>query len=173
MQTLPLLAPEGWVELFAGADRVLRHLELWDQYAVDTEDERYRRWRETGHYPVVENAFWAAAGSAVRRGVVMERARVVSRPVSEYIVFEHAATVQNLKFGERVRWLWRQDASELLLPGNDFWLVDDRRVMFNLFDGDGRPTAVQVTEDRRVVQACAAAFAAVWERGVNHADFVI
>nr|WP_207935831.1 DUF6879 family protein [Actinomadura sp. KC216] len=46
-------------------------------------------------------------------------------------------------------------------------------MMFNLFDGDGRPTAVQLAEERRAVQACAGAFAALWERGVDHADFVI
>jgi hypothetical protein len=39
--------------------------------------------------------------------------------------------------GELVRWLPRRQASDIALPGNDFWVFDDATVLFNHFNGDG------------------------------------
>ncbi|MCD0448139.1 hypothetical protein LO762_02850 [Actinocorallia sp. API 0066] len=103
----------------------------------------------------------------------MRRARVVSVPVTDYIAFEHACSWQNVEAGESVRWLDRAHASDLLLPGNDFWLVDGQRVLFNLFDGAGTPIAKQLTDDPGVVRSAAVSFEAVWERAVDHAAFAI
>lgn len=85
--------------------------------------------------------------------------------------FEYEATpAANLAAGERVRWLCRRNASNLALPGNDFWLIDDR-VLFNLFSGDGRWIDVELAADPDVVEFCASAFDAVWERGRDHNDY--
>lgn len=55
-------------------------------------------------------------------------------------------------------------------PATTFWLVDAQldsaRVLFNVFDADGRPKGKQITADADVVKFCAEAFAAVWERAV-------
>jgi hypothetical protein len=88
------------------------------------------------------------------RGVRVRRARIVSEPVSDYIRFEHATTASNVDAGEEVRWLPRRAASDLTLPGNDFWVFDDRLVQFNHFTGDG-----------------SAAFEAVWERAIPHGEY--
>jgi hypothetical protein len=67
----------------------------------------------------------------VARGVKFRRARIVSEPVTDYIRFEHAITAGvNLAGGEQVRWLPRRRASDLCLPGNDFWPFDGRLVRF-------------------------------------------
>src|SRR5262245_6923848 len=61
----------------------------------------------------------------IKGGVDVRRARIVSEPVTDYIRFEHDVTpLANLAAGEKVRWLPRRRASDLKLPGNDFWLVD-------------------------------------------------
>jgi hypothetical protein len=166
------LGIEGWRELFGSASAGLDHLELRDSYAVDTEDERYRWWREhRTDLPREVHPWWDLTAATVARGVRMRRARVVSVPVTDYIAFEHASSWQNVEAGEGLRWLDRARASDLLLPGNDFWLVDGRKVLFNLFDGDGRPVGKQLTDDPEIAKTVAVSFEAVWERAVDHAEF--
>jgi hypothetical protein len=110
--------------------------------------------------------------SAVARGVVVRRARVVSEPVSDYVRWEHGLTEPiNIKAGELVRWLPRRLASTLALPGNPYWVFDDRLVRFSLYGGDGEVHGHQYSEDPAVIGLCASAFEAVWERATPHAEY--
>jgi hypothetical protein len=109
----------------------------------------------------------------VARGVVVRRARIVSEPVSAYIRYEHAGTVVNVAAGELVRWLPRRRASDIALPGNDFWLFDGRVVKWNHFTGDGSSGGGEVTDDPASARLCADAFEAVWSRAVPHDAYVI
>jgi hypothetical protein len=96
----------------------------------------------------------------------------VSEPVSDYIRFEHEATGGlNVAAGEEVRWLPRRLASDLCLPGNDFWLFDDRLIRFHHFSGDGDIVEDELAVDPAVIRMCAAAFEAVWGRAIPHADY--
>jgi hypothetical protein len=79
----------------------------------------------------------SAIADAVSRGVVVRRARIISEPVSEYIRWEHYVTRANIEAGEQVRWLPRRLASDLSLPGNDFWAFDAERLRIHHFSGDG------------------------------------
>ncbi|TMR05437.1 hypothetical protein ETD83_06925 [Actinomadura soli] len=111
---------------------------------------------------------------AVARGVAVRRARIVSEPVTPYIRFEHAVTASmNLAAGEEVRWLPRRQASDLALPGNDFWLFDERLVRFHHFAGDGEHIVDELTDDAAAIKLCASAFAAVWERAIDHREYAI
>ena len=57
-----------------------------------------------------------------RPGVQIRRVRIVSEPLADFIRFEYDVTVGlNVAAGEQVRWLPRRQASDLALPGNDFW----------------------------------------------------
>ncbi|WP_336246939.1 DUF6879 family protein [Streptomyces cupreus] len=107
------------------------------------------------------------------KDVEIRRARIVSEPVSDYIEFEHHVTDANVKAGELVRWLPRRQASDIALPGNDFWLLDDRLVVFHHFDGDGElaPDDETFTDDPATVKLCGSAFEAVWERAVPHEQY--
>jgi hypothetical protein len=71
-----------------------------------------------------------------------------------------------------VRWLPRRRASDLALPGNDFWLFDERIVMVNHFTGTGESAGTEVTPTiPRWVKLCGFAFLAVWERAIPHQDY--
>lgn len=110
--------------------------------------------------------------ATVGRGVRWRRARIVSEPVTEFIRYEHeTTTIVNVPAGEEVRWLPRRRASDLCLPGNDFWVFDDRIVRFTHFTGDGEYGPTEISEDPAVVKLCVDAFASVWERGIDHADY--
>nr|WP_254878621.1 DUF6879 family protein [Streptomyces sp. NA04227] len=109
----------------------------------------------------------------VGRGVEIQRARIVSEPLSDYIQFEHHLTLPTVEAGEQVRWLPRRLASALALPGNDFWLLDDKVVVFHHFAGDGElaPDDEEVTAAPEVARLCRDAFTAVWKLAVPHADY--
>jgi hypothetical protein len=112
--------------------------------------------------------------ATTRRGIQVRRARIVSEPVTDFVRYEHDLTDDlNLAAGEDVRWLARRQASDLALPGNDFWLFDERLVRFNFFTGVGDDAGDELVEDDDVLRLCASAFEAVWERAVPHRDYRI
>ncbi|WBB59626.1 hypothetical protein O7599_29335 [Streptomyces sp. WMMC500] len=159
---------------FNAAQRSAVHLEMRDSYIrtdpgfiawqggrLDEALERYGEWRELMQ-------------QVTGRGVAVRRARIVSEPVSDYIRYEYDLTEPlNLAGGEEVRWLPRRRASDIALPGNDFWLFDDRIVRFNHFTGDGGSAGPEVVEEPAVVKLCSAAFETVWSRAIPHADYEV
>lgn len=165
-------------ELLGGAAKSAVHLEMRDSYAVDYESEPFKKWR-TGfrHNPKDRQSWWRPwldlIEETVGRGVVVRRARIVSEPVSEYIHYEHSGTFTNIAAGEQVRWLPRRRASDIALPGNDFWLIDGHLVRWNHFTGDGASAGGEISTDSAAAKLCADAFEAVWERGIPHDQYEI
>jgi hypothetical protein len=161
-------------ELLTACERTAFKLEFRDGYMIG--DPGYQAWN-AGDLDGAVDAYtgWTAtARAATARGVRMLRVRVVSVPVSPYIAFEHAVTERvNISAGEAIRWLPRQKASDLCLPGNDVWIFDDKVVQFYFFAGDGAFVGDEVIAAPDVVKLCAGAFAAAWERATDHAEFGI
>lgn len=154
------------------------HLEMRDHYGVAAEAEDFRKWLETGHVDTdPASPGWAPwvdlVSRAVARGVAVRRARIVSEPVTDYIRYEHASTAVNVHAGEQVRWLPRRQASTIALPGNDFWLFDDRIIRWGHFSGDGALVGHDISEDPVAVKLCTDAFEAVWDRATPHAEYQI
>jgi hypothetical protein len=143
--------------------------------AYTPSDPQFAAWKAGIPRPVpASQAWYDLVREHTARGVRFRRARIVSEPVSDYIRFEHEATAGlNVAAGEEVRWLPRRRASDLCLPGNDFWLFDDRLVRFHHFSGDGEIVEDEMASDPAVIRLCQAAFEAVWERAVPHANYRI
>jgi uncharacterized protein DUF6879 len=168
----PKPVPQSFIELLEGCKRSAVHMEMRDAYTP--QDPDYRRWLAGDHFdPADRWPEWIETVRAiVERGVVVRRARIVSEPVTDYIRYEHALTDRlNIASGELVRWLPRSKASDLALPGNDFWVFDDRLVLFNHFAGDGSSGDKELREEPHVVRHCLAAFEAVWERATPHEEY--
>ena len=159
-------------ELFRDCQRTAVHLEMRDAYMKS--DPAFIDWRAgIALDPAERWGDWhAIVTEATSRGVEVRRARVVSTPVSEYIRFEYDVTDGlNIAAGEDVRWLSRRNATDLALPGNDFWLFDSSLVLVNHFDGEGENMEVELTDDPAVAKLCESAFEAVWARATPHAEF--
>ncbi|MYS63460.1 hypothetical protein GTW66_04845 [Streptomyces sp. SID5473] len=142
-----------------------------DAYGLDDD---YREWVRGDRFDPAERWPWwiELVRSGVDRGVAVHRARIVSEPVSAYVRYEYELTAgHNLKAGEDVRWLPRRQASDIALPGNDFWLFDGTTVLFNHFAGDGTMTGEEAVTDPAVVRLCRDAFVAVWGRAVAHGAY--
>jgi hypothetical protein len=167
---------ENVAELLRSCQRSAVHLEMRDGYMRS--DPRFIAWRRGHRYdPEDWDSWWRPwldLVTGVRgRGVAVRRARIVSEPVSDYIRWEHEITFMNVKAGEEVRWLPRRRASDLALPGNDFWVLDDRIVLWSHFTGEGEvsPEGGEITEEPDAVKACGAAFESVWERAIPHGEY--
>ncbi|MFJ5227609.1 DUF6879 family protein [Streptomyces sp. NPDC088400] len=164
-------------ELFRLAERSAVHLEMRDGYMRS--DPRFLAWQQdrssvSADSDPAQRPWMQLMREITGRGVEVRRARIVSEPISDYIRFEHHLTAGNTTAGERVRWLPRRRASDLALPGNDFWLLDDSLVVFLHFTGEGELSPEgdeERTIDPSVVQLCSAAFESVWERATPHEEY--
>ena len=161
-------------DLLRSAERSAAHLEMRDGYGPDDPD--WLAWREGDHFDPSTRQGWRAwfelMQAAAGRGLVARRARIVSEPVTEYVRYEYDVTTAfNLASGERVRWLPRQQTAGLLVPPSDFWVFDERVVLWNHFAGDGSKVAEEVSEDPGLAKLCASSFDAVWERGIPHQQY--
>ncbi|MEU6390178.1 DUF6879 family protein [Streptomyces sp. NPDC046939] len=165
-------------EMLAGARTSAVHLEMRDCYAVEKEREAFAEWKKGARIDPDDRASWwrpwlDLIQETVGRGVVVRRARIVSEPVSDYIRFEHSHTFTNVAAGELVRWLPRRRASDIALPGNDFWLIDDTLVRWNHFSGGGASEGGEISTEPATVRLCSEAFEAVWERAIPHQQYEI
>jgi hypothetical protein len=162
--------------LFSRCAATAVHLEMRDEYTPD--DPVYLDWR--AGVPIDPQERWREwydlMKATTARGIEVRRARIVSEPVTDFIKYEYDLTEGlNLAAGEEVRWLPRRQASDLALPGNDFWLFDNELVLFNLFAGDGRwpDDGYEVRDEPAVVRLCTTAFESVWQRAIPHQDYRI
>jgi hypothetical protein len=159
-------------ELFASTSYTAVHLEMRDAYVPN--DPSFIAWKGGPPFDRSEreSGWRSIISSAVARGIVVRRARIVSEPVTDYIRYEYDVTAStNIAGGEQVRWLPRRRASDLALPGNDYWLFDDHTIRFHFFAGDGEITGEQLCTDPAAIRLCASAFEAVWERAIPHEDY--
>ncbi|MEU0477682.1 DUF6879 family protein [Streptosporangium sp. NPDC006013] len=114
------------------------HLEMRDVYTLN--DPKFDAWQAGHRIDLDDRSSWWRPWlqnivNTVARSVEDRRARIVSEPVSSYIRYEYDITVPNLRAGEQVRWLPRRRATDLALPGNDFWSFDDAEVTVELVSG--------------------------------------
>ncbi len=161
-------------ELLRSAERSAMHLEMRDGYTPDDPD--WLDWQAGNRFDPATREGWSrwfdVVAATVARGVAIRRARIVSEPVTAYIRFEYDVTAGlNLAAGEQVRWLPRQQAPGLLVPVSDFWVFDERVVVWNHFAGDGSWVTEERCEDPAVAKICASSFEAVWERAISHGGY--
>jgi hypothetical protein len=158
-------------ELIAAATTSAVHLETRDVYIPS--DPLYQDWLAARPVPVPALPEWRdLVRFHTARGVSFRRARIVSEPWSDYIRYEHHITdASNVAAGEDIRWLPRRRARGLLVPANDYWVLDGKLVRFGYFAGDGEFLEHELADDPSVVRMCAEAFEAVWALAIPHADY--
>jgi hypothetical protein len=161
--------------LIAGFRGEALHLELRDVYAA-ADHGRFRRWLAGEQFDPLEEAEWWRPWREMMSchrvaGRVLRRLRVISEPVTRYIEFEYLDAAELVRAGEDVRWLPRQLASGLLLPGNDLWCFDAETVVFTHLSGDGAVQGYELTTDPDLVGQVVTAFGAAWSAGIPHGEY--
>lgn len=158
--------------LLAATKHSLIRFETRDAYDI-SEASSFEQWRKNGDLSGHDWGEWPdMVRQAVARGVRWRRVRIISRPMSEYMRWEHAVTDANVSFGEDIRWLWRDQAADLLVPAADCWVFDNRVIRWNFQRGDNsNPHVYSYSSDPRVARDIVGAFELAWNRATPHAEF--
>ncbi|RDI42519.1 DUF6879 family protein [Nocardia mexicana] len=169
---MQLIRDDQWPELFGQCRREAFHVEFRDTYAVPKESEPLRRFLDG--QPDDNEWFepWRRLVRAtVDRGVAITRVRVVTVPHVDYQRWLLALAALSTEAGEDIRYLPRHRAGEV--PTDDFWLLDDERVAFNLSDENGRaPGASALTADAWIVDQCRRVKERLWPLATPYSDYV-
>ncbi|MEU9890142.1 DUF6879 family protein [Sphaerisporangium sp. NPDC051011] len=150
------------------------HLEMRDGYMQNDPD--YDAWKNGYHIDPGDRRSWWRPWlqnivDATSRGVKVRRVRIVSEPLSQYIRYEYDVTFPNIRAGEEIRWLSRRKTSDLALPGNDFWLFDERLLLITHFSGEGDVVDRELSTDVGLIKHASDAFESVWRRAVPHEKY--
>jgi hypothetical protein len=158
-------------ELIASARTSLK-LELRDNYTVDAAAmDAWRRGGAEEARKLVQPYAEQLAPKIAAGEKVLRRVKVISEPASEYMRQALDVAGALVEAGEDIRWLPRRLTSTLLLPGNDFFVLDGKTVIFNVLDGEDSRAEQQLYTESDVVDACLEAFEAAWKVAVPHRDY--
>jgi hypothetical protein len=159
-------------ELLRNFQRSAVHLETRDAYGTETELPYMAKWARGEHDDLSWLDEWCEElREHVRAGRSVRRARIVSEPLSDYQRWSYSIAQPMVDAGEDIGWVPRRLTSTICVPGNDFYLIDDQRVVFLHYAGSGLNTAFTTTDDPTVIEMCRAAFDKVWELAVRHSEY--
>ncbi|MER6612928.1 DUF6879 family protein [Streptomyces xantholiticus] len=151
------------------------HLELRDDYAVPAEESPFTRWQSGEHDDFEWFEPWMQLmRKATRGGRTVRRVRVVTKPHSPYIQWEHSVTHRNVQAGEDIRWLPRHELPspiEFPVGGNDWWLFDDETLAVGHFDAESRVLGSELVVDRQVVAECVRLRDLLWTIATPHNEY--
>ncbi|MBH0781342.1 DUF6879 family protein [Nocardia bovistercoris] len=153
-------------------DRESVHLESRDAYGTAVELPHMAQWAAGEPDDLEWLAGWCATlRDHVNAGRSVRRARIVSEPLSDYQRWSHAIAGPMVDAGEDIRWVPRRLVSSVAIPGNDFYLFDDRLVVFLHYAGNGLGTDKVTSTDPDDIQRCRTAFEAVWTLAIPHREY--
>lgn len=160
--------------LRGGFEREAVHLEMRDAYGTTVELPHMAKWGAGEPDDLDWLQGWCGTlRGHVKAGRSVRRARVVSEPLSEYQRWSHSIAWPMVEAGEDIRWVPRRLASSVALPGNDYYLFDDRMAVFLLYAGSGLATGMLSSVDPADLRLCRSAFEAVWALSVPHREYTV
>lgn len=121
-----------------------------DVYTVAGEEERIAAFLRDGTLPrkTRENNGWIRIVEDARaRNAAIGRVRVVGRPITDYTRFEFAAYPDNVRAGEEVQVIERQQLDPAWANVPDFWLFDGTTAFVQHFDADGQFLGAEQVDD--------------------------
>jgi hypothetical protein len=95
----------------------------------------------------------------------------VSEPLSDYQRWSNSIAGPMVEAGEDIRWVPRRLVSAIGIAGNDFYLFDDRLIVFLIYSGDGLNADYQISTEPAAVKLCRLAFDSVWQYAIPHRDY--
>lgn len=158
-------------DTFNGRRRAF-HVEMRDRYNVEQEVEPFSKWLNGEADDFEWRREWLAFIAGITTsGVAVQRLRIISEPPTDFIRWEMSCDPQNLDAGEEIRYLPRQETTDLGLPPEDFWLFDDDTLVLSLFKPDGRSGGFASVSDPSVIAHHCGFRDIVWSRAIRHAVY--
>ena len=168
----PISDDEFEALLASGFEREAVHLEMRDAYGTAVELPYMATWAAGEPDDLAWLGDWCATlREHVKNGRSVRRARIVSEPLSDYQRWSFSIADPMVEAGEDIRWVPRERVSGIGIPGNDFYLFDDRLAVFLHYAGNGLGTKKVATDDSEVLGLCREAFEAVWALTIPHREY--
>jgi hypothetical protein len=166
------ISDEEFDKLLASFEHELAHLETRDAYGTAVELPYMAKWA-TGEPDDLEwlQGWCSVLREAVSAGKSVRRARIISEPLSDYQRWSYSIAQPMVDAGEDIRWVPRRLVSSVAIPGNDFYLVDNRLVVFLTYSGSGLDAGKFTSSDPSDIQLCRSSFDAVWKLALPHRDY--
>ncbi|MBG0826909.1 hypothetical protein HS041_03875 [Planomonospora sp. ID67723] len=172
-----LLTGEEFLALFTAFKHTAYRLELRDRYNVPAEADRLAAyaagdWGELERLNAIQRKPWMDLMRAAKAaGKRVERARVVTEPLTDYMRFTLRLTAGNIDAGEDIRFLPRDQTAGLGLPDVDAWLFDSRFIVVGRFnDADELEAWEHIDDPAAVVEHCAGRDAA-WHHAIPYNEY--
>lgn len=163
---------EEFDRLLSTFERKAIHLETRDAYGTEVELPHMAKWVAGEPDDLAWLQGWCETLRAhVKAGRSVRRARIVSEPLSDYQRWSHSIAHPMVEAGEDIRWVPRRLVSSTAIPGNDFYLFDDRLVVFLHYAGSGLAVGKDASTDPADIELCRASFEAVWQLAVPHREY--
>jgi hypothetical protein len=170
---MEFLQGEDFDRLFRTFERTAFHLEVQDLYHTPEEAGPFGRFLAGEPDDFGWHRPWLRlVADATRAGKRITRVRVVTVPHVPYTRWGLTVAPLNIEAGEDIRWLPRHLTSERDLTADDYWLFDDRRVVFTIFEPTGRFAGGAATSDPRITEYCKTVRRTVWDRAIPHDRYV-
>jgi hypothetical protein len=168
-----LLQGEDFDALFRDFERDAFHLEVEDTYDTPEESGPFHLFLAGQHDDFAWFQPWLdLVQEATDTGRVIRRTRVVTVPHGDYTRWGLTVAEHNIAAGEDVRWLPRHLINPDELSADDFWLFDDKRVVFTVFEPSGRFAGGAVTVDPVIVDHCRVVRDRVWQAAIPHRRYL-
>lgn len=169
---MEFLQGEAFEGLFRAPIRRAFHLEVQDSYHTPEESGPIHRFLAGERDDLAWFRPWLElVREFTESGGRMQRVRVVTVPHVDYTRWGLSIAPHNIAAGEDIRWLPRGQVDAAVLPLDDFWLLDDDRVVFTVFEPSGRFAGGASTVDPSIVRRCLAVREQLWEMAVPDADY--
>ncbi|SRR6266487_1799432 len=166
------LSYEEFKTLVRGSKRAF-HLELKDTYNVAAEDEPFGRWQRGEPDDYAWHQDWLGfLREVTAASVQVQRVRLVSVPHTTYTRWGLDVSRLNTRAGEDMRYLPRHLAGDIDWPDDDFWLLDDDKLVLSVFSGDGRTGGFARNTSPQLLAQCLAVRDQVWARAIPYAQYV-
>lgn len=166
------ITDEEFNRILSAFERDALHLETRDAYGTSVELPHMAKWA-AGECDDLE---WLQDWCSILRehakaGRSVRRARIVSEPLSAYQRWSYSIAHPMVDAGEDIRWVPRRLVSSVALPGNDFYLFDDRLIVFLIYAGNGSAIDKVTSTDPADIRLCRSAFEAVWKLSIPHREY--
>ena len=91
--------------------------------------------------------WWGFIDRKTKSGIVMERVRLVIEPLTDYTKMELELHKRSAEKGDVIKTITEDRFSELGIAPQDFWLIDDAKVLIMNYDEQGKYLGYAVYED--------------------------
>ncbi len=168
-----LLQGPAFDDVFRTFERTAFHLEVEDVYHTPDESEPFQKFLHDEADDFAWHRPWLdLVRETTGSGRRIERVRIVSVPHGDYTRWGLSVAPLNIAAGEDIRWLPRHHLDGADITADDFWLLDDQRVVFTVFAPDGTFSGGAETVDPLIVDRCVRVREKLWKLAVPHSDYM-